>query len=106
MRAALSALGASEGVGVRSHPPTLGVCVPLPATALPHLRHLLLRARLGGVQAEQCAALARAARAGHPETGERRGARLCAGVAVRRATGACVGPEEQAWEGDREGPGV
>lgn len=85
VRAALSALGASEGTGVRAHSPALGVRVPLPAASLAHLRHLLLRARLGGIQAEQRAAPARAARAGHPEAGEQSGARLCAGLAVRRA---------------------
>ena len=84
MRAALPALGSGEGAGVRSHPPALGVCVPLPPTSLAHLRHLLLRARLGGVQAQQRTAAARTARAGHPETGERRrvgrepGAKWCA----------------------------
>lgn len=69
VRAALPAVGAREGAGVRAHPPALGVRVPLLTAAVAHLRHLLLRARLGGVQAQQRAAPARAARAGHPEAG-------------------------------------
>ena len=70
MRAALPALDPREGAGVRAHSPAVGVRVSLPAAALAHRRHLLLRARLGGVQAQQRAAPTRAARAGHSEAGE------------------------------------
>lgn len=72
VRATLPSLGPREGAGVCAHPPALGVRVPLPLAAVAHLRHLLLRARLGGVQTQQRATVARAARAGHPEAGERR----------------------------------
>lgn len=71
VRAALPTLDPCKGAGVRAHPSALGVRVPFPSAALAHLRHLLLHARLGGVQAQQRAAPARAARAGHPEAGER-----------------------------------
>lgn len=52
VRATLPSLGPREGAGVCAHPPALGVRVPLPLAAVAHLRRLLLRARLGGVQAQ------------------------------------------------------